>query len=190
MQLILASQSPRRRELFELIGLPFTAVTSDADEDIPSFTSPGSFVEQLALRKAQAVYATHPGCCVVGADTIVWLDDEIIGKPTNREDAYRILRRLSGRTHTVYTGLAVRTDAGAEVIHDTTLVTFAALSDDEIWHYIDSGEPMDKAGAYGVQGLGAIFVQRVEGCYFTVIGMPVPILYQMLKRAGIRPKDM
>lgn len=186
MDLILASQSPRRRELFELIGLPFTALVSEADEDIP-FEEPGTYVEKLALRKAEAVFAEHPKACVVGADTIVWLDGAIIGKPRDEADAYHILRTLSGRTHTVYTGLAVLAPNSREVLHDITKVTFAPLTDEEIWAYIRTGEPMDKAGAYGVQGKGAIFVERVEGCYFTVIGLPVPQLYQALSKLGINP---
>ncbi len=186
MNLILASQSPRRRELFELIGLPFTALVSEADEDIP-LEEPGAYVEKLALRKAEAVFAQRPGDCVVGADTIVWLDGGIIGKPRDEADAYRILRTLSGRTHTVYTGLAVLAPGSRELLHDITQVTFAPLSDEEIRAYIKTGDPMDKAGAYGVQGKGAIFVDRVEGCYFTVIGLPVPKLYRALAKLGIRP---
>lgn len=189
MELILASQSPRRRELFELIGLSFTALVSPADENIP-LTDPGSYVEALALRKAEAVFANHPAACVVGADTIVWLDGEIIGKPRDEGDAYRILRALSGRTHTVYTGLAVLAPGSRQILHDTTQVTFRSLDDEEIWAYIRSGEPMDKAGAYGVQGLAAILVERIEGCYFTVIGLPVPKLYLALRQLGIRPKGM
>ena len=126
MELILASQSPRRRELFSLVGLDYTAITSDADENIP-FTEPGDFVEQLALRKAGAVKKDKPGACVVGADTIVWLDGEIIGKPRDPEDAVNILKKLSGKTHTVYTGVAVLTDQGCDVCHDTTEVTMEAI---------------------------------------------------------------
>lgn len=187
MELILASGSPRRREMFSLIGLKFTVVPSDADENIPP-CPPAEFVEQLALRKAAAVKKDRPGCCVVGSDTIVALDGDIIGKPADEEDAFRILSRLSGKTHTVYTGLAVLTDTTAEVLHDAVKVTFAAMSAQEIRDYIASGEPMDKAGAYGIQGPGGVFVERVEGCYFTVIGMPLPRLYQALERAGIRPE--
>lgn len=189
MELILASQSPRRQELFELIGLPFTVFASDADEDIP-FTRPGEYVEKLALRKAETVFSQRPHACVVGADTIVWLNGTIIGKPRDEQDAYRILRTLSGQTHAVYTGLAVLAPNSKTVLHDVTHVTFAPLSDAEIWAYVHSGEPMDKAGAYGVQGKAAIFVERVEGCYFTVIGLPVPKLYRALDKLGIRPEGM
>ena len=186
MELILASQSPRRRELFSLVGLDYTAITSDADENIP-FTEPGDFVEQLALRKAGAVKKDKPGACVVGADTIVWLDGEIIGKPRDPEDAVSILKKLSGKTHTVYTGVAVLTDQGCDVCHDTTEVTMEAIPEADIRAYVASGEPLDKAGAYGIQGPAAVFVKRVEGCYFTIIGMPMHKLYHMLAKVGIYP---
>jgi len=186
MELILASCSPRRREMFALIGLDYKVIPSDADENIPP-CSPDKFVEELSLRKAAAVKKHHPGACVVGSDTIVAIDGEIIGKPVNEEDAFRILSRLSGNTHTVYTGLAVLTDDSTEVLHDCTRVTFAKLSEQEIRDYIASGEPMDKAGAYGIQGPAGVFVERVEGCYFTVIGLPLPKLYQALERAGVKP---
>lgn len=182
----MASQSPRRQELLALIGLPFTTLVSEADEDIP-LAEPGAYVEKLALRKAEAVFAKRPDACVVGADTIVWLEGAIIGKPRDEQDAYRILRTLSGRTHTVYTGLAVLAPGSREVLYDAAKVSFAPLSDGEIRAYIHSGEPMDKAGAYGVQGRAAVFVERVEGCYFTVIGLPVPRLYRALDKLGIRP---
>lgn len=135
MELILASQSPRRRELFSLVGLDYTAITSDADENIP-FTEPGDFVEQLALRKAGAVKKDKPGACVVGADTIVWLDGEIIGKPRDPEDAVSILKKLSGKTHTVYTGVAVLTDQGCDVCHDTTEVTMEDIPEADIRAYV------------------------------------------------------
>lgn len=186
MELILASQSPRRRELFSLVGLDYTAITSDADENIP-FTEPGEFVEQLALRKASAVKKDNPGACVVGADTIVWLNGEIIGKPRDPEDAVNILKKLSGKTHTVYTGVAVLTDQGYDVCHDTTEVTMEDIPETDIRAYVASGEPLDKAGAYGIQGPAAVFVKRVEGCYFTVIGMPMHKLYHMLAKVGIYP---
>ena len=189
MKLILASQSQRRQELFALIGLDFSIVPSDADETIGA-CDPAEFVEQLSLRKAQAVKATRENCCVVGSDTIVCLNHEIIGKPQDRQDAYRILKKLSGRTHTVYTGLAVLTDSSTQLCHDAAQVTFEVLTDEEIWSYIDSGEPMDKAGAYGIQGTAAVFVTRIEGCYFTVVGLPLPQLYKMLKNVGIRPKNL
>ena len=188
-RLILASASPRRRELFELLGLKFEAIASDADENIPA-CPPGQMVELLAARKAQQVYDAHPNCCVVGSDTIVVLGGEIIGKPADEADAFRILSSLSGQTHTVYTGVCILTENKEIRFHDATDVTFASMDAEEIQAYIRTGEPMDKAGAYGIQGFGALLVERVEGCYFTVMGMPVQKLYRALKSIGIRPEWM
>jgi septum formation protein len=184
MRLILASQSPRRRELLSLMGLTFDIVVSEVEETVPENIGPGELVEQLALDKAQAVRELHPEACVVGADTIVYIDGEIMGKPSDDADAARILNRLQGRTHTVYTGVAVLTPSGTDVRHDATRVTFAPMSEKEIAWYVGTGEPRDKAGAYGIQGPGGMFVERVEGNYFTVIGMPLPLLYHMLQSAG------
>ena len=131
MRLILASQSPRRREMLALMGYAYEIVVSDADEHVPP-CAPAEFVERLALRKAEAVFASYGDCCVVGADTIVYLDGSIIGKPADASDAFRILRTLSGRTHTVYTGVAVLSGTRRIVFHDAAEVTFAPLSDEEI----------------------------------------------------------
>ena len=184
MQLVLASQSPRRRELLTLMGLEFDVIVSDVDETIPENAGPDTLVEHLALIKAQAVQAQYPDACIVGADTIVYIDDEIIGKPRDDAEAAQILGRLQGRTHTVYTGVAVLTPNGIDVKHDATRVTFAPMTAEEIAWYVASGEPRDKAGAYGIQGPGGMFVERVEGNYFTVIGMSLPLLYRMLRSAG------
>ena len=189
MRLILASQSPRRREMLSLMGYDYEIIVSDADEHVPP-CAPGEFVEKLALRKADAVFASHRDCCVVGADTVVYLGGQIIGKPEDEADAFRILRMLSGRTHTVYTGVAVLTDTQRIVFHDAAEVTFSPLSDEEIRAYISTGEPLDKAGAYGIQGPGSLLVERLEGCYFTVIGMPNPKLYRALRSVGVLPKWM
>ena len=189
MRLILASQSPRRREMLSLMGYDYEIIVSDADEHVPP-CAPDEFVEKLALRKADAVFASHRDCCVVGADTVVYLDGQIIGKPEDEADAFRILRMLSGRTHTVYTGVAVLTDTQRIVFHDAAEVTFSPLSDEELRAYISTGEPLDKAGAYGIQGPGSLLVERLEGCYFTVIGMPNPKLYRTLRSVGVLPKWM
>jgi septum formation protein len=185
MRLILASQSPRRRELLALMGLTFDIVVSEVEETVPENIGPGELVEQLALHKAHAVRELHPEACVVGADTIVYIGGEIMGKPRDDADAARILNRLQGRTHTVYTGVAVLTPGGTDIRHDATRVTFAPMSEKEIAWYVATGEPRDKAGAYGIQGPGGMFVERVEGNYFTVIGMPLPLLYRMLQKAGV-----
>ena len=153
MRLILASQSPRRREMLALMGYEYEVILSDADEHVPP-CEPGEFVEKLALRKASAVFGSHRDCCVVGADTIVYLDGAIIGKPKDETEAFQTLRLLSGRTHTVYTGVSVLTHSQSILFHDTAEVTFCPLSDAEIRAYIETGEPLDKAGAYGIQGPG------------------------------------
>lgn len=184
MRLILASGSPRRREMFDMMGLEYEVIPSRADENV-GVLPPAEMVEKLAYKKAREVYERNAGCCVVGADTIVELDGEIIGKPRDEKHAAEILSKLSGRTHCVYTGVAVLSGGSEQVCHDTTHVTFAKLSQKEIEDYIATGEPMDKAGAYGVQGVGGIFVEKVEGCYFTVIGLPLPKLYKMLRKVGI-----
>ena len=187
MELILASGSPRRREMLDLIGLKYSVRIGQTDESIQP-CAPEEMVVTLAARKARTVKAAAPGCCVIGADTIVYLDGQIIGKPRDPADAVRILRSLSGRTHTVYTGVCIATDEEERCFYEATYVTFAQLSDDEIQSYVASGEPMDKAGAYGVQGIAAVFVEKIEGCYFNVIGLPVPTLYRNLAELHILPQ--
>lgn len=189
MKLILASASGRRRELMGLMGYDFEAVATNADEDIAP-CAPGEYVEKLALVKAREVFMKEPDACVVGCDTIVWLDGAIIGKPANEEDAFGILRRLAGRRHVVYTGVAVLAGESRIVFYDEAQVEFAELTDEEIRGYVSTGEPLDKAGAYGIQGPGSILVERVEGCYFTVMGLPNPALYRALKSVGILPRWM
>ena len=182
--IILASESPRRRELLTLMGLEFVTIPSHSPECTPPHAGPAKFVKTLALEKAETVFAAHPGDCVVGADTIVYLDGEILGKPHTPENARRYLSRMQGRTHTVYTGLALLTPKTRDVRYCKTRVTFAPMTREEIEWYVSTGEPLDKAGAYGVQGPGGIFVERVDGNYFNVIGMPLPLLYRMLSDAG------
>lgn len=185
MRIILASESPRRRELLALMGLDFTVVTSNVEETAPEGASAEETVRALALQKAQAVAALHPDDCVIGADTVVELGGDILGKPHTPENAKRYLLRMQGRRHIVYTGVAVITGGKADVRCCRTDVTFCPMSEAEIDWYVSTGEPLDKAGAYGVQGPGGVFVDRVEGNYFNVMGMPLPLLYQMLKNAGV-----
>ncbi|MEG1523604.1 MAG: Maf family protein [Clostridia bacterium] len=179
--IILASQSPRRRELLALMGLQFDVITSHVTEIPPVGAGPEETVRTLALQKAQAVAINHPYDCIIGADTIVYLDGDIFGKPHTPENAKKYLTRMQGRQHTVYTGVALLTGGHADVRCCTTDVTFAPMTDAEIDWYISTGEPLDKAGAYGVQGPGGIFVEKISGNYFNVIGMPLPLLYRMLK---------
>jgi len=185
MDIILASQSPRRRELLTLMGLDFTIITSDVEEQPPHGAPVAEYVSALALQKAEAVAKDHPNACVIGADTVVYLDGDILGKPHTPENAKKYLTRMQGRQHTVYTGVAVITNGKTDVRVETTDVTFAPMSETEIDWYVATGEPLDKAGAYGVQGPGGIFVKHIKGNYFNVIGMPLPLLYQMLLDAGV-----
>lgn len=182
--IILASSSPRRRELLGMIGIDFCIETSGEEEMPPQGLSPADFVKTLALQKAQPVADLHPHDCVIGADTIVYLEGDILGKPHTPDVANAYLRRMQGKQHTVFTGVAVLKNGRADVRHCETLVTFAPMTDLEIEAYVATGEPLDKAGAYGVQGPGGVFVERVEGNYFNVIGLPLPTLYRMLIDAG------
>lgn len=253
--LILASGSPRRRELIASFGLPWQSQTADVDETVPVELLPDLVVERLSIRKAHAVRRlgeVRPGTVVIGSDTIVVLDGRILGKPVDREEAYRMLRLLAGRKHRVYTGLACLSGAGSSrassaeamermvepaevrgglsgiaagrqqatkpdtasdvairefgevgqyrvfleedgglpdvvVGHTVSEVTFRPMSDEEIWAYIDTEEPMDKAGSYGAQGLGAVFIEKIEGDFYSIMGLPLNLLYQMLLTCGIRP---
>lgn len=187
MELILASASPRRREMLTLMGYDFTVKPSQAEENI-SHCAPGEYVSRLARVKAAAVAEENPGCCVLGSDTIVYLDGEILGKPLDEEDAFHILSTLSGRTHTVFTGVAIIAGDKETIFYDKAEVTFKTLEPDEIRDYIATGEPMDKAGAYGIQGPATVLVEKIDGCYFTVIGLPNPKVYDALKAMGILPK--
>lgn len=157
----------------QVLGLPFTAVSTDADESLREGTPPAAMVETLALRKAQAAAADHPQALVVGADTVVAIAGQVLGKPRGREDAARMLRLLSGNTHAVYTGVALLSPFGREVFHACTRVRFYPLSGRMIDWYLNTGEPFDKAGAYGIQQKGALLVEGIEGDYFNVMGFPL-----------------
>ena len=173
--------------MLELMGYDFSVKPSMAEENI-EICEPGEYVSRLAKIKAAAVARDNPGCCVLGSDTIVYLDGEILGKPHDEEDAFRILSKLSGRTHTVYTGVAVICEGKETVFYDRADVTFKKLEEAEIRDYIATGEPMDKAGAYGIQGPATVLVEKIDGCYFTVIGLPNPRVYGALKEMGILPR--
>lgn len=183
--LILASSSPRRRELMGYITQDFAVVTLPTQEDLPESIPPDKGVEALALRKAKAVAAQHPEDTVIGADTIVVLDGKVFGKPKDAPDAARMLRALSGREHTVYTGVAIVSPKGDTVFSEATAVRFIPLTDREIDAYIATGEPMDKAGAYGIQGRGALLVTGITGDYYNVMGLPVCRLAATLADKGI-----
>lgn len=186
-KIILASSSPRRKELLQLIHLPFTVHPSDVDENISEPLPPNKMVEELAYRKAADIAKNYHEGIVIGADTIVVLDDEILGKPKNVDDAFAMLTRLQGRTHEVYSGIAI-IDAATEknkVTHQKTKVVMKPLTEEEITLYINTKEPMDKAGSYGIQGIGAMLIEGIEGDYFNVVGLPVSLLTQELQHFGI-----
>ncbi len=183
--LILASQSPRRRALLEQIGLhDFLIRPAKGEERAPDGLSPAELVERLSRRKA-AEAAACPGDIIIAADTVVALGGRILGKPRSRAEAVEMLTSLSGREHTVYTGVTVRRDNEAVTEHEATAVRFRALSAGEIAAYADTGEPMDKAGAYGIQGLGALLVEGISGDYYNVVGLPVCRLAKLLARFGV-----
>lgn len=197
---MLASASPRRRELLRYLGVTYDSIATDAEEErtqppqavtraLPPFPlDPWQHPTLLAWRKAHAVAQQRPDALVLGADTIVVIDGDILNKPRDPADARRMLRRLAGRTHTVYTGVVLldATDAG-RLMFDLAQsnVTMAELTDDEIADYVASGEPLDKAGAYGIQGLGGRLVQRVDGSYSSVVGLPLPAVYRLLRAMGV-----
>ncbi len=180
MGLILASASPRRRELLKLAGLDFTVCVSDCDESVPESLSPPEAVAEIAGRKALAVAANYPEDTVIGADTIVVVDGIILGKPKDAGDAADMLKRLSDRTHSVYTGVCVVSGSAEKRFIEITDVTFYALTDAEIDKYVATGEPTDKAGAYGIQGRGALLVKEICGDYFNVVGLPLARLVRVL----------
>jgi septum formation protein len=187
--LILASNSPRRRELLEQIGLSFTIDPADVDEQILTGETPEDYAVRVARDKARIAAQRSGRGIVIAADTIVVLGREVLGKPSDHEDAARMLTLLSGREHRVITGLIVMDAATgratARIV--TTKVWFRALRTQEIHAYVATGEPMDKAGAYGIQEKGALLVDRIEGCYFNVVGLPLSVLGEILEAFNIRP---
>lgn len=185
--LILASQSPRRHYLLKQAGLDFEVLSSDIDESTVSMNDPTAYVQTLACAKAEAIAVGHPKSWVIGADTIVLIDGTILGKPNGQASARSMLQRLSGQTHQVFTGFTICCRASGRQITDTvsTDVTFKALSDDEIEWYLTSDEPFDKAGAYAIQGLGTFLVQRINGSYTNVVGLPVCEVIEILIRENV-----
>lgn len=186
MDIILASGSPRRRELLTQMGLDFRVVVSDADETVDSSLPPADQVALISRRKAAAVAAeVHSDALIIAADTIVAFEGEIMGKPHSEVEATQMLSALQGKTHQVYTGLTLR--QGAKVVTETecTAVTFRPMSQAEIKAYVSTGEPMDKAGAYGIQGLGGVFVEGIRGDYFNVMGLPICRLGTALQSFGV-----
>jgi nucleoside triphosphate pyrophosphatase len=189
IRLILASNSPRRRELLCNAGFQFDVRPSGIEEARLPGESPEDFARRLARDKALDVARqSNPGSLVLGADTVVAINGEILEKPVDAADAARMLRTLSGHTHRVITGVCLvrAPEAVLAWTHETTLVTFRNLTDDEIGGYVESGEPFDKAGGYAIQGLASRFVPRIEGCYFNVVGLPVPLVYEIVKSVIVK----
>lgn len=190
MKLILASSSPRRAEILRHAGFSFEIRPTHVDESLRPGERPADYVLRLARAKAQAAAEDEiifgESAYVIGADTVVVAEGELLGKPAKTEDARRMLFRLRGKTHEVLTGLSILAIPEAKRVDhvETTRVTFLKISDQEVEEYISSGEPFDKAGAYGIQGIGGRFVERIEGCYFNVMGLPVSRLWGFLRGLG------
>ena len=185
MALILASQSPRRKVLMGFITTSFTVDVPTEEEKVEPGTPADEMVQTLALKKAQAVAKRHPGDIVIGCDTVVAVDGEILGKPKSEDDAAAMLHKLSGKEHHVYTGFTVCYRGQVLSGHEDTAVRFRPLTLDEIAAYVATGEPMDKAGAYGIQGRGCVLVEGIRGDYYNVVGLPVCRLAQTLAKLGV-----
>ncbi|MDP8226682.1 MAG: Maf family protein [Candidatus Celaenobacter polaris] len=183
--IILASRSPRRAFLLKQVGLNFKQIPSHIEEHLNGM-EPEDFVLHYAKKKAEEIQKIYPDSLIIGSDTIVVLDNMIIGKPQNDEEAFQILKKLSGKCHEVLTGVSI-------LFHDSqisdiakTKVFFKLIADEDIKEYISTGEPMDKAGAYGIQGYGSQFIDTIDGCYFNVMGFPIPLFYEMIKKVTLR----
>lgn len=192
-KMILASASPRRRELLEQGGIPFTVIPSQAEEKLTT-TQPGLAVEELSYLKCSDIYKkSAEDAVVIGADTVVASEGKILGKPSSKEDAVKMLQSLQGKAHEVYTGVTIMVREGDEnrkkTFHEKTKVVFYPMSEEEIRSYVDTGEPMDKAGAYGIQGKSAVFIKEISGDYNNVVGLPLARIYQELKNMGIESRE-
>lgn len=189
MKFILASSSPRRRELLASIGLDFEIIPSHVPEEHQPGEAPEEYVARLSREKAAAIAEKHPDRWIIAADTTVLLGEQLLEKPVDKADAARMLAAIAGRTHVVYTGVTVEHARGGW--HETRVaeseVRMLPLSAREIAWYVDTGEPLDKAGAYAVQGIGAMFIESIHGSYTNVVGLPLAMLFQMLRKAGIDP---
>ena len=182
MNLILASSSPRRKELLEMVNIPFQVKVSHAEETYQDGMEPHEIVMELARIKSAVIAETNRDSVVIGADTIVVMDGDILGKPNNRDEAISMLTRLSGHVHQVYTGVAIITGENTIMFYEKTDVEFWPLKTQEIEQYVLTGEPFDKAGSYGIQGYGSLLVKRIEGDYFTVVGLPISRLKRELDK--------
>ena len=186
MRIILASQSPRRRELLERMGTTkFDIIPAKGEEIADPALSPQALVEALSRQKAAEVADQFPDALVIAADTVVAIDGKVLGKPNSPEHAIEMLTNLSGRAHHVYTGFTVRCGQTIVTAHEDTTVNFRQLTAQEIASYVATGEPMDKAGSYGIQGFGCVLVSGIQGDYYNVVGLPVCRLFQVLEQFGV-----
>ncbi len=183
MPLILASASPRRAELMRNAAIAFTVEPAHVPEQPFPNEKPVDYAQRLARDKARAIHTRHPDSAVLGADTVVVVDEHLLEKPRDQHDAARMLRLLSARSHQVITGVCLVAPGFERSEAEITQVAFSPLSEDEIAYYVQTGEPMDKAGAYAIQGIASRWVERIEGCYFNVVGLPLPRVYRMLRAA-------
>jgi len=178
---ILASQSPRRKQLLEYLEIDFITISSDVEEVVEEGIPFEQVVQDLAALKAKHIAKDYPGYTVLGFDTLVILDNEALGKPKDRKDAFDMLQSLSGRTHTVLTGCAIVCNDDVQTFYDCAEVTFNDMTDEEINEYLNTEEPFDKAGAYGIQGYGARYVNYINGDFYTIMGLPIQKLYKILR---------
>ena len=184
-KIILASQSPRRKELLEKCGYPFEIDVADIDESISNTKDLNEEIRQLSIRKAKAVLERHEDCIVIGSDTIVVIDHEVLGKPHTKEEAKEMLEKLSGKTHQVITGIAIISNQRTYSNTSTSYVTFEVLSKEEIDKYVATNEPMDKAGAYAIQGIASRYIKNINGDYYSIMGFPVSMVYEELKNIDL-----
>ncbi len=189
-KLILASGSPRRKEFLSYLGIPFSIVIPHVDESVLKDEAPSELVKRLSRLKASAVTKEYPDSVVIAADTVVSLNSEILGKPKNREESFLMIKKLQGKTHTVYTGTTIQQNNKVKNFVCATYVTFAHLDDDLILTYVNSGEGDDKAGAYALQGMASMLIESVKGSVSTVIGLPICEVRECLKEFGIIPKTV
>lgn len=180
-KIILASKSPRRRELLSMLGIEFDVIPADIDEQIDYNNDLVKEIQKLSFQKANAVFQDHQDNIVIGSDTIVFIDNKVLGKPKSKQEAKEMLHRLSGKTHQVVTGVTIISKEKTDIFASVTDVTFYELTDEEIETYVESVEPLDKAGAYAIQGKGSEFVKSINGDYYTVVGLPIAEVYRHLK---------
>ena len=181
-KVILASQSPRRKELLALLGIEFEAIPADINEVINPNNDLVKEIEKLSYQKAYHVFKDHKDALVIGSDTIVKINEQVLGKPKTYEEAKQMLSMLSNNTHEVVTGVTILKDDKVEIFSEIAFVTFSELTEEEIDEYIKTNEPMDKAGAYAIQGIGAKFIKSIQGDFYTIMGLPINQLYQRLKK--------